>query len=79
MPLNKPLGALEELPFQIERSFKGNLPVYTDLRAGGQRKVTVVRKIFGDVDAFKQELAKIVSNAPIEEKNGRLEVSGFHT
>ena len=79
VPLNEPLGTLENLPFDIERTHKGNLPVYTDTRAGGQRRVTVVRKIFGDVTAFKEELSKIVSNAPIEDKQGRLEVSGFHT
>ena len=80
VPLNNPLGPLDEnLPFSVERTHKGNLPVYTDIRAGGQRKVTVVRKILGDVEAFKTELSKIVSNAPIEEKVGRLEISGFHT
>ena len=70
---------MEELPFQVERTHKGNLPVYTDVRAGGSRRVTVVRKIFGDVNAFKDELSKIVSNAPIEERVGRLEVSGMHS
>ena len=79
VPLNEPLGPLEQLPFNVERTHKGNLPVYTDTRAGGQRKVTVVRKILGDLDSFKLELSKIVSNAPIEEKMGRLEISGFHT
>ena len=79
MPLNKPLGTLETLPFDIERTHKGNLPVYTDTRAGGQRRVTVVRKLYGDVAIFKEELSKIVSNSPIEEKQGRLEISGFHT
>ena len=79
VPLNKPLGALETLPFDVERTHKGNLPVYTDTRAGGQRKVTVIRKIFGDVEAFQLELSKVVSNSPIAEKNGRLEISGFHT
>ena len=62
----------------MERTHKGNLPVYTDFRTGGMRKVTVVRRIFGDVDEFKTELSKIVSNADIEEKMGRLEVSGLH-
>ena len=79
VPLNEPLGTLEALPFSVERTHKGNLPVYTDTRAGGQRKVTVVRKIFGDSDIFKAELSKIVSNSPILEKNGRFEISGFHT
>lgn len=41
--------------------------------------MTVIRKIEGDIEAFKQELSKIVSNSDIEEKVGRLEVSGIHS
>ena len=78
-PLNEPLGRLENLPFEVQRTEKGNLPVYTDFRAGGLRKVTVVRRILGDVEQFKAELAKICSNATIVEKMGRLEISGLHT
>jgi hypothetical protein len=77
--LNEPLGLIEALPFQIERTHKNNLPVYTDLKTGGQAKVTVVRKIVGDVDILKTELSKVVSNAPITEKMGRLEISGLHS
>ena len=43
------------------------------------KKVTVVRKITGDINELKEELAKVVSNAPIEEKMGRLEISGLHS
>ena len=55
------------------------MPVYTDYRVGGMKKVTVVRKITGDINELKEELAKVVSNAPIEEKMGRLEISGLHS
>ena len=77
--LNEPLGTVEPLPFQIERTHKNNLPVYTDLKMGGQTKVTVVRKVVGDVELLKTELAKVVSNAPIKEKMGRIEISGLHS
>ena len=76
---NEPLGPLQELPFEIQRSFRGNLPVYTDLRNAGTRRLTVIKGIYGDVGAFKQELSKIVSNSDITEKMGRLEVSGIHS
>ena len=76
---NEPLGPLEDLPFEVERTHTGNLPVYTDRRSGGNRRLTVVRKIYGDVDAFKTELSKVVSNAPIEDKMGRLEINGIHS
>ena len=76
---NEPLGPLEDLPFDVERTHTGNLPVYTDIRTGGTRRLTIVRKIYGDVDAFKLELSKVVSNAPIEDKMGRLEIAGIHS
>lgn len=53
--------------------------MYTEYRSGGQQKVTIIRKIMGDVDGFKSELAKVCSNAPIEEKIGRVEVNGIHS
>ena len=78
-PLPQPLGTISEMPFRVERTHKGNLPVFTDLRSGGTRELTVVRKIYGDVDKLKNELAKVCSNSKIEEKVGRLEISGKHT
>ena len=53
--------------------------MYTDIRNAGTRRLTVVRGIYGDLGAFKDELSKIVSNAEITEKMGRLEVSGIHS
>ena len=41
--------------------------------------MTVIKGIYGDVGAFKEELSKIVSNSDITEKMGRLEVSGIHS
>ena len=55
------------------------MPVYSDFRNGGMRKITVVRKIYGDIPTFKEELAKIVSNSPMEDKMGRIEISGMHS
>ena len=78
-PLAEPLGPLQEIPFGIERTHKGNLPVFTDCRSGGTRNLTVVRKIHGDVEKLKSELAKVCSNAEIEEKMGRLEITGRHS
>ena len=77
--INEPLGPLGEMPFQVERTHRSNLPVYSDFKMGGQRKRTVIRGITGDLDQFKEELSKIVSNSPITEKMGRIEVSGIHT
>ena len=78
--LNEPLGPVEgvDLPFSVQRTHRNNLPVYTELKHGGNRKSTVIRCITGDIKAFKTELAKVVSNHEIKEKMGRVEVTGLH-
>jgi large subunit ribosomal protein L49 len=76
--ITQPLGPIETLPFQISRTHTGNLPIYTDYRNDRTRKLTIIRRISGDINDFKEELAKVVSNAPISEKVGRLEVKGLH-
>ena len=76
---DEPIGGVEELPFNVSRTFNGNLPVYTEFRNNRARHLTVVRRITGDVEEFKEELAKVVSNAPIYDKIGRIEVKGLHS
>lgn len=63
--------------FQVLRSRRGHLPIYTDFRAGGSRKVTIVRKIAGDVQALGYELER-VCESPVTQFHGRLEVKGLH-
>ena len=75
----KPLGNTQHLPFQVFRTHLGNLPVYTEFRNNRSKKVTVLRKVIGDTEELKQELAKVVSNSPISEKVGRLEIKGLHS
>jgi hypothetical protein len=43
-----------------------------------QIKRTVVRKITGDIDAFVEELRKVVSNHDVRVKVGYVEVPGVH-
>lgn len=74
-----PLGGVDSVPFRIMRTHLGNLPVYTDFKNDRNRQVTVIRKISGNVDEFKTELQKIVSNYEIYEKIGRVEVKGIHS
>lgn len=44
------LGLREDLPFRIERTQSGNLPVYRRYKQGGDVKRTEIRKISGDLD-----------------------------
>jgi len=77
-PILQPFGNTESLPFYVSRTHRGNLPVYTDFRNDRTRKLTIIRHLQGDVEIFKEELAKVVSNNEIFEKNGRVEVKGLH-
>ena len=49
------------LPFAVDRTETGNaLPVYTDYKGGKTKVITIVRKLKGDVHAFKEDLEKVV-------------------
>jgi large subunit ribosomal protein L49 len=78
IPHEPPLGVLQQLPFHVERSISGNLPVYVRYRNQRAIKRTIVRKLSGDIEAFSQELTKVVSNNKINIKVGRVEVPGIH-
>lgn len=74
-----PLGNTENIPFKISRTHLGNLPVYTDYKNDRNQQKTVIRRISGDIEEFKKELGKVVSNYEVFEKIGRIEVKGLHS
>jgi chaperonin cofactor prefoldin len=41
-------------------------------------KRTVIRKVTGDIDKFIDELRKVVSNAEVRKKVGKVEIPGVH-
>ena len=41
------------LPFFIKRSKYNNIPVYTDYRSGRTRKLTIIRRVKGDLKVIK--------------------------
>ena len=69
-PHPQALTPLQPLPFGIERTNTGNLPVYIEYNCNHQIKRTVIRKISGDVDKFCEELKKVVSNFEVRKKVG---------
>ncbi|KRW98945.1 hypothetical protein PPERSA_00772 [Pseudocohnilembus persalinus] len=72
------LGVQQALPFNIQRTETGNLPVYRKYRHGRMQQRTIIRKVEGDVDKFAEELQKVCSNAEVIKKVGRVEVKGLH-
>ena len=76
--LEIPLGNTLALPFQITRTHTNNLPVYTEYKDMRNTKKTIIRLVSGDIEEFKKELSKIVSNSHIELKTGKVIISGLH-
>ncbi|XP_043931767.1 39S ribosomal protein L49, mitochondrial [Protopterus annectens] len=50
-----PQDPLPDLPYQVRRSRMHNIPVYTDI-THASRKITIIRKIEGDIWALEKEL-----------------------
>jgi len=69
------------LPFFIKRSKFNNLPVYTDYKLGGNYKLTVIRKIKGDLkaldDCLRHHLGKDIY-CQINELTSQVKIKGIH-
>ncbi|KAK6532756.1 hypothetical protein TWF281_006933 [Arthrobotrys megalospora] len=67
------------LPYQIEKSKSGNLPVY-EVHAAGRIKSTVIRKVKGDLQELAGDIKKALklsnSQVRVNETTGRVEVAG---
>ena len=75
----EPLGDTTHIPFCVERTHMNNLPVYSVYGNARNTKRTVIRHISGDIEEFKKELSKIVSNSDISHRTGKIIISGLHS
>lgn len=48
----------------VRRSVTGNLPVYTDFKAGGNKMVTEIRKIDGDIIQLRNDMQLDLPHIP---------------
>ncbi|BEJ18033.1 hypothetical protein CspHIS471_0703100 [Cutaneotrichosporon sp. HIS471] len=54
------------LGYLVARSEQGNLPVYTEYRNGRSNRLTIVRKITGDVGALRNDIAQYLADGHID-------------
>lgn len=78
LPHPKPLGVIDKLPFLVERSLSGNLPVYVDYKNRRNIKRTIIRKVTGDIEQLADELRKVCSNSEVRVKVGQIVIPGIH-
>ena len=64
---------------QFTRSRTLGLPVYTDIKNGGTRVITIVRRYTGDAHALAAELGRVLGGRHVAVCTGRLEIEGNHT
>ncbi|KAJ1837489.1 mitochondrial 54S ribosomal protein img2, partial [Coemansia sp. RSA 2703] len=49
---------LVKYPYFVRRTRFQSLPVYRDTKNGGTRKLTIVRRVEGDLEALRSDLAQ---------------------
>lgn len=81
---------IPDYPFAVERTKNkphgaaGFLPVYSDIRLGGTKRTTIIRKVKGDLDAFIQELRAVLKihdaqkDVRVRTAGCAIEVNGSH-
>ncbi len=62
----------------MSRTGSRELPVYSDVRHGGTKAYTVVRRYSGDVDVLAREISAVLGGARVDKRLGRLDVTGSH-
>ncbi|RSH85832.1 uncharacterized protein EHS24_004012 [Apiotrichum porosum] len=55
-----------KLPYTVERTSSGELPVYTDIKNGRTQVKTIVRKIRGSAGALKTDLQQYLADGHID-------------
>ncbi|KAK1767377.1 mitochondrial large subunit ribosomal protein-domain-containing protein [Phialemonium atrogriseum] len=67
-------------PYFVSRTPSKNLPVYQDAKRGGNLKMTYLKKVEGDAQALKQNLAEQLSLRPdqirLNPVTGHIQISG---
>ncbi|KAK8796510.1 hypothetical protein WA588_000641 [Blastocystis sp. NMH] len=67
----------EVAPFAVTRTkLAKQLPVYSDYRNNRTQRLTVVRRIEGDINEMACELGKVCPGSYIEVHNGSIQIEG---
>ncbi|CAJ0966946.1 unnamed protein product [Ranitomeya imitator] len=78
-----PKDTLPDLPYVVRRSRMHNIPVYTDI-THGNRHMTIIRKIEGDLWALEAEVREFLTNltgrtpaTQVNEINKSIRIKGY--
>ena len=67
------------IPYAVNRTSSGNLPVYTRIKGISRENVTYVGCVYGDTKSFISDLRMSVSGeSPISEEGRTVVITGRH-
>jgi len=77
----KPTGLKHNnLPFNIQRTENGKLPVYTEIVRSQRHVYTIIRKYSGDSDVMMKEIKNIFGDSvQIVQTDSNIKIRGKHT
>ncbi|KAJ5736300.1 Phosphopantothenoylcysteine decarboxylase [Penicillium malachiteum] len=74
---------VNNLPYFVRRTGSNQLPVYLDKKAGGTKQLTKIQKTEGDLEAFREDLARSLgvdlrsSDVSVNKLTGHIVVKGW--
>ncbi|RUP42723.1 mitochondrial large subunit ribosomal protein-domain-containing protein [Jimgerdemannia flammicorona] len=69
-----------QYPYFVSRTASHALPVYTDIRNGRTRHLTIIRRIEGDVNKLRKDLLELLPSPQlisVNELNNQIVIKGF--
>jgi large subunit ribosomal protein L49 len=77
---SKPIG--DKLPYHVTRTHTNNLPVYVDVRSGGTRIETMIRRVHGDSNRLLKDVSQALGlddvKAYVKQPTGHVIFKGRH-
>lgn len=66
-----------KIPYAVNRTASGNLPVYSKIRGTDRETYTTVESVYGDTNAFVSDLRMtVIGETPAKDQGRSIEIKG---
>jgi large subunit ribosomal protein L49 len=81
--IKRSFSSAKEPAYVVARTSNQSLPVYSEIKNGGTQQLTIIRRIQGDAEALKIEMAALFPDAPknhikVNPTNNHIIVKGLY-
>lgn len=83
-PINRRcFSSIKASSYVVARTSNHSLPVYSEIKNGGTQQLTIIRRIQGDVEALKSDMAALFPDSPknhikINPTNNHIIIKGLY-